>query len=63
MLGLQGKKGSLDVDADADLCVLSISASGMVEVDEVWKFGIRVHTQERQQTVRPRSGRVYHSRL
>lgn len=38
MLGLQGKKGCLDVGADADLCVFSEVDGGLV-LDQVWKFG------------------------
>jgi N-acetylglucosamine-6-phosphate deacetylase len=45
VLGLQEKKGSLEVGADADLVVLSevIGEEGVeLVVDEVWKFGERV---------------------
>ncbi|KAJ2894762.1 putative n-acetylglucosamine-6-phosphate deacetylase protein [Zalerion maritima] len=45
MLGLQGVKGTLDGDADADLVVLSAEKDGAavkLVVDEVWKFGARV---------------------
>jgi N-acetylglucosamine-6-phosphate deacetylase len=45
MLGLQGVKGTLEPEADADLVVLSETQSdGMTElaVDEVWKFGTPV---------------------
>jgi len=46
MLGLQGVKGSLEPGADADLVILSDKkdADGTkLVVDEVWKFGTRVH--------------------
>lgn len=43
MLGLQGVKGCLESDADADLCVLSEEVDGeglrKLVVDQVWKFG------------------------
>lgn len=44
MLGLDGVKGCLDVDADADLVVLSEGVGAgdgkvKLEVDQVWKFG------------------------
>jgi N-acetylglucosamine-6-phosphate deacetylase len=48
MLGLRGLKGCLDNGADADLVVLSESQrGGKVElvVDEVWKFGTKVHSR------------------
>jgi len=45
------QKGSLQADADADLCVLSevdvVAEDGTttrkLEVDQVWKFGKRVY--------------------
>ncbi|OAA67355.1 n-acetylglucosamine-6-phosphate deacetylase [Niveomyces insectorum RCEF 264] len=46
MLGLQGVKGVLDPGADADLVVLSCEGAAQatrLHVDEVWKFGVRVH--------------------
>lgn len=48
MLGLQGLKGCLDNGADADLVVLSESDhGGMTElvIDEVWKFGTKIHSR------------------
>jgi N-acetylglucosamine-6-phosphate deacetylase len=50
MLGLQGVKGSLESDADADLVVLSedVDDNGLstLSVDQVWKFGSKVFDQE-----------------
>ncbi|TFB07544.1 N-acetylglucosamine-6-phosphate deacetylase [Trichoderma ghanense] len=47
MLGLQGVKGSLDAGADADLVILSEKQTpgqpSTLVLDEVWKFGTRVH--------------------
>lgn len=46
MLGLEGVKGSLNADADADLLVLSEEVAGEEKrllVDQVWKFGRLVH--------------------
>jgi N-acetylglucosamine-6-phosphate deacetylase len=46
MLGLAGVKGTLDNDADADLCVFSEERGELGEpklvVDQVWKFGTKV---------------------
>jgi N-acetylglucosamine-6-phosphate deacetylase len=46
MLGLAGVKGSLENDADADLCVFSEEEGENGErklvVDQVWKFGAKV---------------------
>lgn len=46
MLGLAGEKGSLDNDADADLCIFSEERGEDGElklvVDQVWKFGSKV---------------------
>jgi N-acetylglucosamine-6-phosphate deacetylase len=46
MLGLKGVKGSLESDADADLCVISeeVGKSGerKLVIDQVWKFGTKV---------------------
>jgi N-acetylglucosamine-6-phosphate deacetylase len=46
MLGLQGTKGTLEEDADADLVVLDLQGDEGRErklvVDEVWKFGVKV---------------------
>ncbi|KAL1301873.1 hypothetical protein AAFC00_006055 [Neodothiora populina] len=50
MLGMYPQKGTLETEADADLCVLSevdvIDENGftnrVLQVDEVWKFGKRV---------------------
>jgi len=49
MLGLKGVKGSLEAGADADLVVMSDktdAAGTRLVVDEVWKFGTRVHNRE-----------------
>jgi N-acetylglucosamine-6-phosphate deacetylase len=46
MLGLQGVKGSLDADADADLLVLdAMEEDGKRElkIEQVWKFGLQVY--------------------
>ncbi|KAH9825567.1 carbohydrate esterase family 9 protein [Teratosphaeria destructans] len=47
MLGLKGIKGSLETDADADLVVLNATeeanGSKRLEVEQVWKFGVKVH--------------------
>jgi N-acetylglucosamine-6-phosphate deacetylase len=51
MLGLQGVKGSLEAGADADLVILSDVAhdgSRRLILDEVWKFGSRVHRADKQ---------------
>ncbi len=50
MLGLQGIKGTLDAGADADLVVLSDvkdAAGTRLVIDEVWKFGTKVHQRAR----------------
>lgn len=51
MLGLDGVKGSLQEGADADLVVLDVLDGGVGEekklvVDQVWKFGVKVHDRE-----------------
>ena len=49
MLGLEGVKGTLDAGADADLVILLDSGfdqNRRLVVDEVWKFGTRVHQGE-----------------
>ena len=46
MLGLEGVKGSLEPGADADLVILSdekVADGIQLVVEEVWKFGTRVH--------------------
>lgn len=49
MLGCQDIKGSLEAGADADLVIFSeeVSATGsgskQLVLDEVWKFGSRLH--------------------
>jgi len=46
MLGLQGVKGTLDADADADLVIFSEDTSSgcsQLVLDEVWKFGTRLY--------------------
>lgn len=52
MLGLEGVKGSLKEGADADLVVLDVLERAVGEekkivVDQVWKFGIKVHDREK----------------
>ena len=46
MLGLQGVKGSLSSDADADLVVIEeeVGENGVknLRIDQVWKFGTKV---------------------
>jgi len=49
MLGLEGVKGSLDEDADADLVVFGEreGEEGIeLVVDQVWKFGSKVFERE-----------------
>lgn len=48
MLGLAGVKGTLDAGADADLVIFSEETQGgagssQLVLDEVWKFGTRLH--------------------
>lgn len=46
MLEMGAQKGTLDAGADADLVILSeVTDEGATQVviDEVWKFGTRVH--------------------
>lgn len=46
MLGIQGVKGCLDSDADADLVIINeeVGANGekQLKIDQVWKFGSKV---------------------
>ena len=44
MLGLEGKKGCLEVGADADFVVLSRDG-GVLVVEQVWKFRRRVFSR------------------
>lgn len=50
MLGIEKQKGFLNADADADLVILSEqtgeSGRPKLVVDEVWKFGVRVHRRD-----------------
>jgi N-acetylglucosamine-6-phosphate deacetylase len=51
MLGLEGVKGSLKEGADADLVVLDVLERAVgdekkIAVDQVWKFGVKVHDRE-----------------
>ncbi|KAF2262624.1 n-acetylglucosamine-6-phosphate deacetylase-like protein [Lojkania enalia] len=51
MLGIEDVKGSLKEGADADLVVLDLKEGGVGEdkklfVDQVWKFGVKVHDRE-----------------
>ncbi|KAK1755678.1 carbohydrate esterase [Echria macrotheca] len=52
MLGLSGKKGTLEPGADADLVVLSDgdeeNGTTDLAVDEVWKFGVRVFQKRKK---------------
>jgi imidazolonepropionase-like amidohydrolase len=42
MLG-ETQKGRLEVDRDADLCVLDQDEDGSLVLRQVWKFGVCVH--------------------
>ncbi|KAL7914018.1 N-acetylglucosamine-6-phosphate deacetylase [Trichoderma velutinum] len=49
MLGLQGVKGSLDIGADADFVIFSETEADKakyLEVNEVWKFGVRLYSSD-----------------
>lgn len=50
MLGLEKVKGTLAADADADLLVLDekeeADGKRVLEVDQVWKFGMKVHDKD-----------------
>ncbi|KAJ4190282.1 N-acetyl-glucosamine-6-phosphate deacetylase [Fusarium falciforme] len=50
MLGVEDRKGSLNVGADADLVIFSEErmAEGITQlvVDEVWKLGTQVYLRE-----------------
>jgi N-acetylglucosamine-6-phosphate deacetylase len=49
MLGIEGVKGCLDPDADADLVILSEERVGKkteLVVDQVWKFGAKVYEKD-----------------
>ncbi|OJJ46305.1 hypothetical protein ASPZODRAFT_2099565 [Penicilliopsis zonata CBS 506.65] len=52
MLGLHGIKGCLAAGADADLVVLGemddAFAGKTLTVDQVWKFGVKIHDTERR---------------
>ena len=53
MLGLQGVKGSLESEADADLCILKEvfeDGHSQLVLDEAWKFGKRVWRAEETKT-------------
>lgn len=43
MLGEERRKGALDADMDADLVILDSDEKGELVVDQVWKFGKKVH--------------------
>jgi N-acetylglucosamine-6-phosphate deacetylase len=47
MLGLEGTKGCLEIDADADLVVFDDS-EGKLDVRQVWKFGVCVYDKEEE---------------
>ena len=51
LLGLQGVKGTLDSDADADLIVLGESndpySGPTLTVDQVWKLGAKIHDTDK----------------
>jgi N-acetylglucosamine-6-phosphate deacetylase len=49
MLEMGDVKGTLDSGADADLVIFSeVESEGATQlvIDEVWKFGTRVHRRE-----------------
>ena len=49
MLEMAGQKGTLDAGADADLVIFSEhldEGATQLVIDEVWKFGTRVHGPE-----------------
>lgn len=50
LLGIGHQKGCLDAGADADIVIISEEGAeaGRTQllVDEVWKFGVRVHKRE-----------------
>lgn len=56
MLGLEGTKGTLSAGADADLVVLTEGETrqgkATLRVDEVWKFGVKVHENEEKKAVK-----------
>jgi N-acetylglucosamine-6-phosphate deacetylase len=43
MLVEQDRKGGLEADMDADLVVLDTNEDGELAIDQVWKFGEKVH--------------------
>ncbi|KAJ5902415.1 hypothetical protein N7495_002943 [Penicillium taxi] len=51
LLGLEGVKGSLEAGADADLVVLGevddAYSGATLTVDQVWKFGIKIHDTDK----------------
>ncbi|KAF3403552.1 N-acetylglucosamine-6-phosphate deacetylase [Penicillium rolfsii] len=51
LLGLEGVKGCLDAGADADLVVLGETddpySGPTLTVDQVWKFGVKIHDAEK----------------
>ncbi len=50
MLGVEDRKGSLNVGADADLVILSeeqtVEGIAQLVTDEVWKLGTQVYQRE-----------------
>lgn len=54
LLGIGHQKGCLDAGADADIIILSeeegYAGRPQLLVDEVWKFGVRVHKRHEVDT-------------
>ncbi|KAB8216415.1 hypothetical protein BDV33DRAFT_155920 [Aspergillus novoparasiticus] len=54
LLGLEGVKGTLDCDADADLVVLTDApdpySGPTLTIDQVWKRGVKIYDAEKEAT-------------